>query len=83
VPRKQPSIEEAFAEILRVRRKEIGLSQQKLADKTGISANFISCCERCIRQPSLNTIFLLAYGLEISPSDLVKQVEILKPKPKY
>ncbi|MBT61854.1 MAG: transcriptional regulator [Puniceicoccaceae bacterium] len=76
-------MEEAFAEILRIRRKELGLSQQKLADKTGISANFISSCERSIRQPSLNTIFLLAYGLEISPSDLVKQVEVLKPKPKY
>lgn len=83
MPKKQPTLEEAFAEVLRVRRKELGLSQQKLADKTGISANFISCCERKIRQPSLNTIFLLAYGLDMQPSELIKQVQVLKPKPKY
>ena len=80
---KQPTIEIAFAEILRARRKELGLSQEKLAEKTGISATFISCCERRLQQPSLNSIFLLAYGLEITPSELVKQVEDLKPKPKY
>lgn len=83
MPKKQPTLEEAFAEVLRVRRKELGLSQQKLADKTGVSANFISCCERKLQQPSLNTIFLLAYGLEMEPSELVKQVQVLKPKPKY
>jgi len=83
VPKKQPTLEEAFAEILRVRRKELGLSQQKLSEKTGISANFISCCERKLQQPSLNTIFLLAYGLEMEPSKLIKQVQALRPKPKY
>lgn len=83
MPKKQPTIEEAFAEVLRVRRKELGLSQQKLAEKTGISANFISCCERALQQPSLNTLFLLAYGLKLEPFDLVRQVQVLKPKPKY
>ena len=48
-----------------------------------MSSNFISFCERGLRQPSLNSIFLLAYGLEIEPSQLVKEVEKLKPKPKY
>jgi len=80
---KQPPLEKAFAEVLRERRRTLKLSQQMLAEKTGISADFISRCERCTRQPSLNTIFLLAYGLELEPSDLIKQVEALRPKPKY
>ncbi|TVP76505.1 MAG: XRE family transcriptional regulator [Puniceicoccaceae bacterium] len=80
--KKSPSVENAFGEVLRIRRKELGLSQESLSAQTGISLNFISLCERGLRQPSLNTIFLLSRGLNLSPSQIVIQVESLRPTPK-
>lgn len=79
---RQHSIEEAFGIVLRDYRKTVGLSQMKLAEKSGVSANFISFCERGIQQPTLNSLFLLAKGLGVDPVDLIAAVQELKAVPR-
>ena len=76
------NIECAFGAVLRKHRKAAGLSQMKLAERSGVSTNFISFCERGIQHPTLNSLFLLAEGLGVEPVDLIADVQELKPIPK-
>lgn len=53
------------------RRKELGLSQTELAEKTGISRNYISLIERGeASNISMKILNLLAGALGVSPSTL-------------
>jgi transcriptional regulator with XRE-family HTH domain len=54
----------------------------KLAERSGVSTNFISFCERGIQHPTLNSLFLLADGLGVEPVDLIAEVQDLNPVPK-
>jgi len=60
-----------FARNLRRRRQELGLTQEQLAERTGISAPDISDMERGERPPKLSTIARIAEGLTLSPSHLL------------
>jgi transcriptional regulator with XRE-family HTH domain len=71
----------AFGQTLRKVRLEKGLTHEVLAERANLHPTFISLLERGQRMPSLNTIFLLARGLKIRPSDLVGTVERLDPHP--
>lgn len=57
---------------IKKRRKEIGLTQQQLADKANISLNFMGKIEVAFSKPSLDTLIDLAEALETSVSDLTK-----------
>jgi len=70
--------EVAFGEILREQRKQRGLSQEKLALEAGIERNYISLLELGKNSASLKMLFKLAAVLEISPSELLRQVEELQ-----
>ena len=70
--------EDAFGAILRERRKLRGLSQEKLALEAGIERNYISLLELGKNSASLKMLFKLAAVLEISPSELLRQVEELQ-----
>lgn len=72
----------AFGEVLRARRKEAGLSQEKLALDVGLERTFISMMERGQRQPSLTTLLKIAPALGCGAADLVADVERLLRKPK-
>lgn len=50
---------------LRQRRKELGLSLQQLADKTGLTASFLSLIERDQNDPSLDSLRRIAEALEV------------------
>ena len=79
----QPSIEKAFGEALRKLRKDSELTQNELSEKSGLSANFISFCERRLQQPSLNSIFLLSLALKIEPAEFVREVQNKNPVPNF
>lgn len=51
-------------------REEKCLSQEKLAEKAGISLDYLGKIEVSINKPGLKTIFKLANALEISLSEL-------------
>lgn len=66
-----------FGQALKARRMALSVSQEELAYRAGVDRTFISRIERGIRQPTITTIFSLSQALEISASELVKDVESL------
>lgn len=64
-----------YAKILagnvKARRKELDLSQEKLALDTDIDRTYISGIERALRNPSLTLIIRLAERLKTTPAALL------------
>ena len=48
-------------------REQRGLTQQALAEKSGISLNYLGKIEVAMNKPRLKTIFKIAEALEINP----------------
>ncbi|WBU65552.1 helix-turn-helix domain-containing protein [Paracoccus aerodenitrificans] len=65
----------AFAKVLRDRRREAGLSQEELAHRAGLSMRYVSLLESRRHQPSLATLYALADSLGISLTVLVQEIE--------
>ena len=70
-------IEQAFGIVLKKVRAENSLSQEKLAHICDLDRTYISLLERGKRKPTISTIFALALGLSVKPSDLVGATEKL------
>lgn len=64
-----------FGAILKELRTERELTQQQLADYTGMDRAYISELERGILLPSLETIFKLSAQLKIKPGDFVHRID--------
>ena len=69
------TVAKAFGEVLRTRRKEKGLSQEKLAEMCDLDRTYISMLERGIHQPSLTAFLRLAQAVEVSAAELVDAVQ--------
>ena len=61
-----------LAEKIKVRRAELNISQEKLAEKCNFDRTYISLLERSKRNLSFSNLKKLCDGLEISLSDLLK-----------
>lgn len=57
---------------IKKQREQLGLSQEKLADRCGFDRTYISMLERGKRNPSLLNLIKLADGLETSVSQLTE-----------
>ena len=57
---------------IRLRRKELKLTQQNLADKIGLTLNFVGKIESATSKPSLSTLVAIAEQLNTTVSDLTK-----------
>jgi len=57
-----------LGERIKTRRKELGLTLQQLADRSSLSAPFISQAERDLTTPSLVSLLALAEALEVDVS---------------
>lgn len=68
-------IGEILGEVVRVLRRERGLSQEELAFESDLHRTYISLLERGKRIPGLKTIFQLAMALKVPPSEIVRRVE--------
>lgn len=66
-----------FGQVLRKYRHMKGLSQEKLALESNLDRTYISLLERGKRTPSLWTLFILSKQLDISPVELVREMEHL------
>lgn len=53
-------------------RESTGLSQEKFAEKIGISQDYLGKIEVCINKPGLRTILKIADALNITVSELTK-----------
>jgi transcriptional regulator with XRE-family HTH domain len=66
---------EIFSKNLKNLRKERGLSQYDLADRTGISSRMIGHYERHATEPPIEKIELIAKALNVSVTDLLEDKE--------
>jgi transcriptional regulator with XRE-family HTH domain len=61
-----------LGERLRAYRQAQGLSQEALADRSGVHWTFLGQVERGQRNLSLHNLLKLAAGLEVDPAELVR-----------
>jgi transcriptional regulator with XRE-family HTH domain len=71
--------DQAFATTLRVLRTERKLTQERLAELSGVHLNSVGLLERGLREPSLYIVFQLAAGLGITPAELVQAISERRP----
>ncbi|MDQ2986906.1 MAG: helix-turn-helix domain-containing protein [Armatimonadota bacterium] len=64
-----------FGDAVRALRREAGLTQEQLADKTGLHVTYIAGIETGRRNPSLRSILALADGLGVAASELLRRME--------
>lgn len=60
---------------LRERRKEVGLSQEALADQAGVHTNVIGRIERGVYNPSILVLHAISTRLGVSLSELFASAE--------
>jgi transcriptional regulator with XRE-family HTH domain len=61
-----------LGQAIKTQREQLGLSQEKLADRCGFDRTYISMLERGKRNPSLINLLKLVKGLEITLSKLTE-----------
>lgn len=66
---------EAFGQVVRSLRKEIGISQEQLGWRCDLDRTYISGIERGERNPTIQSIWLIAEGLDEPPSLLIARTE--------
>ena len=65
----------ALGLVLRKLRIELKLTQEELSLEADLQRNYISLMELGQNQPTVTTIFKLAYALKLKPSVFIKLVE--------
>jgi transcriptional regulator with XRE-family HTH domain len=65
-------VAELFGTSLRETRKRRGLSQERLAELTGLSTNYVGEMERGLKAPGLPVIVRLARALDVGVDDLLR-----------
>ncbi len=70
----------AFAAVLVELRFRRGLTQDKLALRSGYTQKYISLLERAKFSPSLTALLELAAALDTSAAELVRRVEEILPR---
>jgi len=57
---------------IKTRRKELGISQEKLALISGVDRSYMSEIERQIANPSIDALLRISNALQIPPSRLLE-----------
>jgi transcriptional regulator with XRE-family HTH domain len=75
VPNERSPEHLAFGRAVRELRTQLGLSQEQLGYETGLHRNYIGGVERGELNASLASVYKLAAGLGVRPSELLKLAE--------
>jgi transcriptional regulator with XRE-family HTH domain len=67
---------EQFGANVRVRREQLGISQEQLAERAGVHRTYVGSVERGERNLSLLNILRIAAALECGAADLLKGIAI-------
>jgi transcriptional regulator with XRE-family HTH domain len=73
--RSRPDVRERFGFAVKLRREELGRTQEDLAERAGIHRTYLSDVERGSRNVSLVNIERLAAALSLSMSELLALAE--------
>lgn len=76
----EDALKKAFGRILHRYRTSKGVSQQEMADNCSVERAYISRLERGLSQPTIGVFIRIADYLEISPADLMMEVDISRKK---
>lgn len=68
-----------FCKEVRRRRLSMGMTLEQLAERSGLTPNYIGAVELGKRDPSLSTIISLANGFGVTPGELLGPVPGLSP----
>lgn len=66
---------DAFGIVIRANRTALGISQEALAEKSGLDRTYISMLERGLRQPTVSTLWAVANVFGVRPSKIVRLME--------
>ncbi|MDA2934831.1 helix-turn-helix domain-containing protein [Acidobacteria bacterium AH-259-D05] len=61
---------------IREARKEKGISQEQLAERSNLSHTYVGRLERGEKQPSLDTLVTIAEAVQVSPVDLLMDLDV-------
>jgi XRE family transcriptional regulator, regulator of sulfur utilization len=70
----KPSHRRIVGEVIRAYRKQMGLTQEKLAEKANLHHNFIGEVERGNMEISLSSLLKIAKALKVRVRDLVSDL---------
>lgn len=73
------TLEELFGEVVAKRRKELGIDQEELAHRAGLSTSAIQKYEAGEREPRARAIIQLAEALEMSADGLFRHSRWIRP----
>ena len=73
--RRDPELQAAFGRVVREQRNRLGLSQEELAEASGLHRTYVGDVERGGRNVSLVNIARLAEALASTPSGLLSLAE--------
>jgi transcriptional regulator with XRE-family HTH domain len=76
VPDRATAIQRKLATAIRLERNARGMSQDKLAEKSGLSLNFIGRVERSEQMASIASVVQIAEALGITGEELLKQAKL-------
>jgi transcriptional regulator with XRE-family HTH domain len=79
VPRRERSRDQAIATAFGQRVREVrlakGMTQEQLAEASGLHVTFVGNVERGYRVPTIPTLIKVAKGLQVEAGELVNGVE--------
>jgi transcriptional regulator with XRE-family HTH domain len=74
------TLEKRFGEVVTREREALGLSQEDLADRSGLSTTTIQKYEAGEREPRARALIQLASALEVTPDVLLEHSHWVQPK---
>lgn len=76
IPPNQCQLVAVFAENVKRRRLELGISQEQLAEQAGVHRTYIGMLERSEKNATLYSIERLAKALGVEPETLLRKAEL-------
>jgi transcriptional regulator with XRE-family HTH domain len=77
IPGKEGTV--ALGNRIRAKRKELHLSQSDLAERTGMTASFISQVERGVTSPSIDSLYRISQALQVPVFHFLLEPETESP----
>src|SRR3954452_21974855 len=71
----EPPFAHGLGKAVSIRRIELGLSRQQLAERSGLSYPYVSEIENAVKGPSQKALVALARGLDVATHELVTRAE--------